>query len=173
MANDRTATFSPYNVNIVISQNTLSHVISGYAEDTFVRVVPQSDKFEMYIGADRTATRVYKGNEAGSIELVLQQTSSSNDILSQLYQNDVDAPSAETMFSIVVKDNSGRSVYFAEEAYIGKTPDSEFSNSMQTRTWTIQCPRLKEFIGGNSKFSPDDAAAFEALGGTIDPRWQP
>lgn len=173
MANERTATFSPANVKIVVSQGTWSHVMSGYAEDTFVRVVPQSDKFEMYIGADRTATRVYKGNEAGTIEVTLQQTSSSNDILSQIYKNDIANPSAETMFTITVRDNSGRSLYYAEEAYIGKTPDSDFANSMQTRQWSIMCPRLQEHIGGNSKFSPEDAATFEALGGTIDPRWAP
>ena len=175
MSTARLSTFAPNSIAVVISQESsgISHIVSGFATDSIVKVAPSTDKFELYTGADNTSTRIYKANEAGTITLDLQQTSASNDILSQLYLNDIATRDSSGLFSITVKDNSGRSVYFAAEAYIGKTPDSDFGNTMHVRQWTIHCARLEQYIGGNSKFSSDDLAAMTTLGASVDARWAP
>jgi len=88
MASQYTSTFSPQDVTVVISQGTFSHIVSGFSEDSIVTVEKNSDTYSLYTGADDTNSRVYQANTSAMITLPLQQTSNSNDILSQLYEND-------------------------------------------------------------------------------------
>lgn len=167
----RLATFSPNDVTIVITQNStgMAHIVGGFSEDAIITIDRNADTFTLYTGADDTNTRIYNANTAGTMTLALQQTSASNDILTALYLQDRD--SRNGLFSIQVKDNSGRSNYFAEEAYIGVVPNASYSNSMQTRDWVIHAPRMESIQGGNSVVSPEDAAALEQLGVNVAPRW--
>lgn len=168
------STFAPNEVSVVISQNStgITHVVSGYGADTMVMVERNSDTFDLYVGADDTTTRIYKSNTAGKVTLHLQQTSSSNDILTLLYNNDRTARDSSTLFSVHIKDNSGRSYYFADQAFIGVVPHSQFGNSMQLREWVLHLPNMESYIGGNSVVSPSDAQTIAALGGTVAPQWQ-
>ncbi len=168
----RLGTFAPNDITIVISQERtgMSHILGGFSEDAIVAVDRNADTFTLYTGADDSNTRVYNANTAGTITVTLQQTSASNDILTALYEQD--RTSRNGLFTILVKDNSGRSEYFAEEAYIGVVPNSAYANSMQVREWVIHAPRLTSLLGGNTVLSPEDAAALEQLGVAIAPRWQ-
>lgn len=167
----RLATFAPNDVTIVITQEStgMSHIVGGFSEDAIITIDRNADTFTLYTGADDTNTRIYNANTAGTMTLSLQQTSASNDILTALYLQDRD--SRNGLFAIQVKDNSGRSNFFAEEAYIGVVPNAAYSNSMQTREWVIHAPRMESIQGGNSVVSPEDAAALEQLGVTVAPRW--
>jgi hypothetical protein len=167
------ATFAPNDVTIVLSQASsgITHIVSGFSEDSIVSIERNSETFELYTGADDTNTRIYKANTSATFTIPLQQTSNSNDILSQLYTNDKNTRDSSGLFSITVKDNSGRSTFFSAEAYIAVVPNSEFGNSMQTREWQIQAARMEQFIGGNSKLSAEDQGVLGQLGYTVDPRW--
>lgn len=167
----RLATFSPNEVTVVITQQStgLSHIVGGFAEDSIVSIDRNADTFALYTGADDTNTRIYNANTSGTMTISLQQTSASNDILTAIYEND--RGSRNGLFSIVVKDNSGRSNYFSEEAYIGVVPSAAIANSMQTRDWVIHAPRMTSVIGGNGPISSEDAAALDQLGTSVDDRW--
>lgn len=167
------ATYSPNDITIILSQAStgVTHIVSGFSEDSIVSIERNSETFELYTGADDTNTRIYKANTSATLTIPLQQTSNSNDILSQLYINDKNSRNSSGLFSITVKDNSGRSTYFSAEAYIAVVPSSEFGNSMQTREWQIQASRLEQFIGGNSSLSAEDQGVLGQLGYTVDPRW--
>ena len=174
-ASQNVATYTPNEISVVISQasSNISHTISGYAEDSIVKVDRVTDDWELYVGADNTTTRVYKGSTATKVSLSLQQTASSNDVLSYIRNNDLATLNASGLFSITIKDNSGRSVYFAQQAFLMGPANSEFGNTMHHREWVICAPRTQQFIGGNSIFTPDDATVIEALGGTIPTQWAP
>lgn len=172
MASKYTSTFSPQDVTVVISLGTFSHIVSGFSEDSIVSVERNSDTYSLYTGADDTNTRIYQANTSAMITLPLQQTSNSNDILSQLYLNDKAARDSTGIFSITVKDNSGRSLFFAEEAFIAVVPNASFGNTMQLREWQIQAVRLDATFGGNAKFTPEDTASLEQLGGTVEDKWK-
>ena len=131
-----------------------------------------SDTFSLYTGADDTNSRIYQPNTTAMVTLPLQQTSNSNDILSQLYLNDAASRDSSGIFSLTVKDNSGRSIFFAEEAFIAVVPNASFGNTMQLREWQLQAVRLTAVFGGNAKFSPEDADSFEQLGGTVEDKWR-
>lgn len=173
MAFNRLATFAPNDVTIVISQQStgLSYIVSGYSEDSIVTIERNAETYTLYTGADNTNTRIYNANTSAKITLSLQQTSSGNDILSSLYLNDAASRDSSGLFSISVVDNSGRSSYFSEEAYIAVVPNSQFGNKMETRDWVIEATRLDTYIGGNSILSAEDKAALDQLGQTVNPRW--
>lgn len=173
MAFNRLATFAPNDVTIVISQQStgLSYVVSGFSEDSIVSIERNAETYSLYTGADNTNTRIYNANTSAKITMSLQQTSSGNDILSSLYLNDAASRDSTGLFSISVVDNSGRSTYFSEEAYIAVVPNSEFGNKMQTRDWVIEATRLDTYIGGNSKLSAEDSGALVQLGQTVDAGW--
>jgi hypothetical protein len=173
MALQRLATFAPNDVTVVITQQStgIAHIVSGYSEDSIVNIERNAETFTMYTGADNTSTRIYNANKSAVITLSLQQTSASNDILSQLYRNDADSRDSSGLFSLSIVDASGRSKYFSDDAYIGVVPNSAFANSMQTRDWVLHAHNLDTFIGGNAVLTPEDQATLVTLGYQPDARW--
>lgn len=167
----RLATFAPNDVTIIITQEStgIAHIVSGYSEDSIVNIEWTSPRYALYTGADNTGTRVYNASNSATLTLSLQQTSASNDVLSRLFAND--GRDSSGLFTIQVKDGSGRSVYFSDDAYIGIRPDAAFANSMMTRDWVIQAFNLDGYAGGNSIVSPEDQATIETLGGQLAAKW--
>lgn len=171
MTTSRVATLSPIDVTLVISQAGFTHVVSGYMEDSNITVERGSDSYEKHTGIDNKTSRIYKADKSGMITINLAQTSVSNDVLDQLQRNDAAARNSSGLFSVTVKDGSGRSVYHSLEAWISKVPNSAFGSGMQGREWVIQAAEMTSFIGGNGKVSAEDLATIEALGGTVSADW--
>ncbi|MNX76784.1 hypothetical protein D3C86_1083000 [compost metagenome] len=174
MASQGLATYSPNTLAVIITQDStgISHRISGFSEDSLVSIDRNMETFSLYVGADNTSTRIANVNTSATMTVSLQQTSASNDILSQLYENDRQSLDSSGLFNITVTDLSGRSVYFSDQAYVASPPSSPFANSMQTREWMIHLPNSTIFLGGNQKLSSEDVATLEALGATVPARWQ-
>lgn len=173
MATQRLATFAPNDVTVVITQTSsgIAHIVSGYSEDSIVNIERVAETFTMYTGADNTSTRIYNANKSATVTLSLQQTSASNDILTLLYSNDAASRNSSGLFSLQISDNSGRSRYFSDDAYVGVVPNSAFGNSMQTRDWVLHAHNLDTYIGGNAVLSPEDQDVITTLGGSIDAKW--
>ena len=62
MTVSRTATLSPIDVTIVISQSGFTHVVGGYAEDSNIMVERGSDSYDLHVGVDNRASRIYKAD---------------------------------------------------------------------------------------------------------------
>ena len=174
MASTRTSTYSPIDVSVVISQAStgLVHVISGYAEDSFVNIEREMDTYQHYTGVDNTATRIYSANTSGKVTVSLQQSSASNDLLTALYNYDKSSRNSSGLFTLTVKDGSGRSVMFSQEAYIGVVPGQAYGSGMSTRDWVLHCTQMEDIIAGNSLVSPEDAAGIDLLGGNLPTEWR-
>lgn len=174
MASTRTSTYSPSDVNVVISQESsgLVHVIAGYADDSHINVERDSETYEHVTGVDNIATRVYKANTSGKVTVSLGQGSASNDILTMLYLNDKASKNSDGLFTLTVKDGSGRSVAFAQESYIGVVPNSQYGNSLNNRDWVFNCTQMDDIVGGNGLISAEDVAAITLLGGVVPAEWQ-
>jgi hypothetical protein len=136
-------TFDPDKLAISIGGN----LITGFAEGSFVKVSRDTDSFNLTVGSDGEATRVKTNNKAGTVVITLQQSSASNDILSALAASD--ELSNGGAVPLLVKDNSGRSLYSAETAWVQKYADAEYSNDVTDREWTIRTDALAFFVGGN------------------------
>ncbi|ADX32010.1 hypothetical protein VL2_gp146 [Pseudomonas phage vB_PaeM_VL12] len=169
----RTSTYAPNQVTIVINHaaSGISHTLTGFSEDSIVSVERLVDTFTEYVGADDTHTRVFNANSGARATVSLAQTSESNDVLTFLHEFDREAMSADGMFEMLIKDNSGRSLYFSDEAYIAVIPQGGFSNQMNTRDWVISMTNTTFQHGGNQKVSPATADTLTALGVNLDARW--
>jgi len=122
--------------------------ISGYADGTFINVARESDSFTKTSGADGVVSRAKSNDKSGMVTVTLAQTSPSNDILSSIAQ--LDEKLNTGVLPLICKDNSGRSLFAANNAWIRKPADAPFGKEIDNREWTIDCENLENFIGGNS-----------------------
>ena len=166
-------TYSPEFLDVIVSNDVMSHIINGYSEGTFVSIEPFEDRITPVYGAKGEAYRAFSAVKAFNIMVTLSQTSHSNDVLTYLLDNDRE--SLDGTFTITVKDSSGTTLMVDRCAYIGTEPTQAFSGggTIESREWTIHAPSPDRMIGGNSRFTPEETSVVESLGGTVDPQWQP
>ncbi len=137
-------TYDAKQVSIIVGVSPLV----GLADGSFVTVRRNSDAFNLQIGADGEGVRSKTNDRSGQIEVVLQQGSDSNDLLSELAL--ADEVSNGGVVPVLVKDNLGNSLYAAESAWIRKVPDSEFAKDTGSRTWIIETAQLNVFVGATA-----------------------
>jgi len=164
--------YSPNEITVVLTRaDGFSHVVGGYSEDAMISVEPSAEALTLYTSADNKSTLLFNSNNSATVMITLNQTSASNDIFSALYEEMRQSKNASKLFSVMIKDLNGRSMYECAQAFIGKRPNASYANSMQNRDWTLLCPDMRQNSGGNARFSPADQAAVELLGVTVEDRW--
>lgn len=168
---DILATYSPEDVSIVLSGKGFTHTVNGYADGSFINITRLVLGSEPYSGADVSNARIVRANYNSTITLSLAQTSESNDVLSQLLKNDSITRDSTWLFSLLIKDNTGRSQYFSRQCYIGGHPDSTFSTQIDQRDWLIHCPKLEQNIGGNGQLTPSSQDDLTSIGAEVEGRW--
>ena len=165
------STYFPESVTVVISNSKFTHVVNGLAEGTFITIARNTPASNLVIGADMSAMRVRRKNRSGSVTLTLMQGSDSNDVFSQIMQNDEDAMNNDWLFSISVKDGSGRSVFSSPQAYIANLPNIAFGTDAENREWVIECIDIKSHVGGGGFLDPSTNSTLSDVGYTADPNW--
>lgn len=164
--------YSPNDITVVITRaDGLNHIVGGYSEDAMVSVEPVAEAATLYTSADNVSTVIFNSNNSATVMLTLNQTSESNDVFSSLYEEFRQAKNASKFFGVLVKDLNGRSLYECAQAFIGKRPTAAFANTMQNREWTLICANMRQFSGGNAKFSPSGQEAVELLGTVVEDQW--
>lgn len=124
------------------------NVISGFADDSFVEVERDEDAASKKTGVDGQVTRAMIRMYTGKITIRLMQSSASNDALTSFALLDQNVPPAGT-FSILAKDESGRSVFSSQTAWVKKFPKVTYKKDVEVWEWVIECGQLNIFIGGN------------------------
>ena len=122
-------------------------ILTGYAEDSFVKIEVNSDAFTTHVGADGEVSRTRNTDKSGKVTVTLKQTSDSNDILSGFYTADI--ATLQGYLPIIVKDNVGRTLAAGSSAWISKLPESEFGKEIGDREWVLDVADLQYFVGGN------------------------
>ena len=138
-------TYDPSQVTIVFA----GIPISGFADGTFLSVEQNEDSFTLQIGTDGEGTRSKSNNRSGRVTLTLMQSSLANDLLASLHSVDLSSPGGDGIGPLLVKDNSGRSLFTAEKAWIVKPPTGEFGREATSREWIIETDHLIQTHGGN------------------------
>ena len=171
---DRVASYSPEDVVVVISQKSTGLVwqVSGYMEDSNINFERESEGWMKHVGIDNNTTLVHKANTSGSLTLSLAQSSSSNYVFQNLYDYHDRVRSVDGLFTVMVKDTTGLSIIFSDNCWIGKMPNQQFGSSVQGREWVIDMAATKNTVGGNMKFTPEEVANIEKLGGTVAAEWR-
>ena len=142
------ALYSPKDVFISLAG---LHTISGYADGTFVRITKDMKPFSKVRAMDGEMARMYNEDEGFRVEITIAQSSTSNNILSSIYN--VDAATQMGKFPLLIKDSKGQTSFFAATAWIEMIPEVTFSNQLETRTWTFGCSGAAITIGGNNNTS--------------------
>ena len=137
------ATYDFSQVNVILG----GVPITGFADGTSVTVEFDEEQFTKVTGADGLTTRSKSNNYAGSVTLTLQQTSKSNDELSALWN--ADRINNNGVVPLLIKDNSGRTLWAAENAWVQQMPTQEFGKELADREWVLDCSALTGLAGGN------------------------
>ena len=137
-------TYDPKEVAVIVG----GQIIDGYADGTFVTVERSEDSFSLQMGTDGEGTRSKSNNKSGKITIVLRQGAPSNAILSAFIQSD--ELNGSGIVPVLVKDNSGSSLYAAETAWVMKPASSEFGRESGSREYVLETDRLVMFTGGNN-----------------------
>jgi hypothetical protein len=123
-------------------------VFTGYADGTFISVAQNGDGFEKVRGADGAVDRINKNANDYAVTLTLKQTSLTNDALSLIAFADKESNTG--VLPLTITDNGGNTLFFAESAWVGKEPDSEFSSDLSNREWRIDTGPARKFDGGST-----------------------
>lgn len=166
------ATYSPEEVSIIISNKNFSHQITGTIEGSFCTVERIRPSTSFVDASDGNAMRVRRKSRNCNIKISLVFGSNSNDLLGQLLRNDENASNNDWLFSILIKDNSGRSLHYSSQAYIENEPTSGYTVEGEAREWTIFALNVQGGVGGNAPYTPDEASTLEAIGGVVDSKWK-
>lgn len=124
-------------------------IISGFAEDEFVKVARDDDAFFKHVGVTGEVARVQNFNQSGTVTVVLMQSSASNDDLSALAAVDFASRGLAGAVPVTCRDRSGRSVFASVFSWVKKFPDSTYGRDATTREWVIECANLLISMGGN------------------------
>lgn len=137
-------TFDAKRIVIVIG----SHLVSGYAEDTFISIEPTGDGTQSSAGADGEVARSLSNNPLHRVAITLQQTSESNDYLSELLRRDK-ASGGGGVVPFEVRDLRGTTMFAASQAWVVNYPTIEYGSEVGDREWTIDVVATDAFVGGN------------------------
>ena len=125
-------TYNPKNLYISIG----NHRISGYAEDSFVQIAPSTEGFTKKVGCDGEVVRSVSPDDTYVITLVLLQTANDNAYLQNQYNND--QQTGDGIFPISIKDEKGKLLFNAEQAWVSKPATRAYGREAGNREWEIQ-----------------------------------
>lgn len=136
-------TYNPKKVAVIVG----GAIMSGFADGEFVTISMDEDQWELKVGTDGEGTRSKQNNNSATVKIMLMQSSDSNVVLQGFWNSD--KLSDAGVFPLLIKDNSGKSLYMAEQAWIQKQPEAKFGKAAETREWTIRTDNMIPLEGGN------------------------
>lgn len=123
--------------------------VQGYADGDFLTVTWETDSFSDVAGTDGDVSRSKTNDQRATVEIILMNTSPTNDLLSAVWQADLNTPGGAGVGSLLVTDLNGTTLLTAGNAWISKAPDITYGREANERTWTLRVDKLVAFVGGN------------------------
>jgi hypothetical protein len=136
-------TYAPSTVTLVLCGYVLTGVVS-------VQLTWKSSPFTVKRGIRGQHTRVGTKDRQSTCCIEVLQTSITNDILSEILEQDTRNYSGRLEFS--VKDASGTTQWATTQCFLRAWPDASFSGAIETRKWDIEILSfISGKIGGNAR----------------------
>lgn len=126
-----TRTYNSKKVTIAVGY----HIVSGYAEDSFVTIEETGDGITSVAGADGEVARSISPDPRHTVKISLLQNSPTNNFLLSRYKKDKSDGGGS--FSMLVKDLTSGDVFSADEAWVVKKPPFTRGKSVGNREWEI------------------------------------
>ena len=138
-------TYDPSNVSMFYGEI----LMSGFAQDAAITVEHDEDDWTLVTGVDGEGTRSKTSNRSATITVALMQSSSVNLLLSAARTLDLATPNGTGGKPLLIKDNSGTTVFAAESCWIQKAPSAELNREATSREWVFRTDNLVALHGGN------------------------
>lgn len=131
MAAGRIRTYNPREVTISLG----SHMVEGYAEDSFIQIEPNGDGITKKVGCDGEIVRSVSPDRTYNIRLSLLMSSASCKFLQDKFDEDVENGNA--LFSILIKDLKGGMVFSADACWVVRSAARQFGRDAPDREWEL------------------------------------
>lgn len=136
--------YSPDKVDVIIAGIL---TLSGYLEGSFISLQKEESSYKCKTSLDGNEERIFTKSNKYKLKISLMQSSSSNEQLSLLHT--LDTKTHAVKLPIFIKDSSGNSIFFSEEAWIENYPSVVFSSGMEGREWSFECCNSTIYVAGN------------------------
>lgn len=127
-----TTTYIPTMVKIALG----NHIVTGYAEDSFVTIEPLGDGVTSKAGCDGEIVRSVDPNNRFSIKLALLASSPTHRFLTQKLEQD--KKSGTGAFPVLIKDLMGKEKFSSDQAWVTKLSSNVKGKEAQNKEWTIE-----------------------------------
>ena len=122
--------------------------ITGFADDSIVSIAPSGEGFQKYVGADGEVGRSIDPNETFEVTISLATSSKSNEYFSEMYN--IDRKTGAGMLPLMIKDLSGATMFFAEQAWVQNFPEGGRGRTIDTMEWVLDTGQVNDpILGGN------------------------
>lgn len=125
--------------------------LEGFVEGTFINITKDINPYTTVRTPDGTTARKYNRSFSYTVTISLYSGSKYNDLLTKLMQ--ADELTQKGKFPLLIKDNSGTSLFFGSTCWIESPPELTFSDSFDERVWTLRCMGSTVNFGGNQEVS--------------------
>lgn len=124
-------TYNPREVTVALG----SHIVSGFADDSFISIDPNSDGVTKKVGCDGEIVRSVSPDDTYIIKLSLLQTSETNSYLQT--QVAKDRKSGDGIFPIIIKDLKGGLVFSADSTWCKGPASRGYGKEAGNREWEL------------------------------------
>ena len=129
---DGLVTYNPAMVKIALG----THMVTGYAEDSFVVIDSISGGVTSKSGCDGETVRSVDPNERFSVKLSLQMGSPTHKYLLDRYKRD--KKDGNGHFPVLINDLTGKEKFSASVAWVTKLPSNTKGKEGQNKEWTLE-----------------------------------
>lgn len=112
-----------------------NHIVTGYAEDSFVTIDPNGDGVTKKIGCDGEIARSISPDDTYIVKISVLQTSDTNSFLQQKLA--LDLKTGDGMFPILIKDLKGGMVFSSEAAWPIRAASRGYGKEAGNREWEL------------------------------------
>jgi hypothetical protein len=141
-------TYSPSDISITFA----GVQIEGFSADNVVRINRIDPIYTSKRAMDGSVSVTKQKYSKWQVSIFLAQSSESNDLLNGVQKLLFSADIKELQYlPLIIKDNSGTTMFFAKDVWIEQLPELEFGQSLATREWVFMCNDVECIIGGNAE----------------------
>jgi len=114
-----------------------SHMVTGYADGTFVNIAYNGEGIGTVVGADGEVSRYIDPDRTANVTITVKQTSPTVDFCQRMH--DKDLVTGEGILPILIKDMRGGLIFSANDSWVVKPPDREYGKDIANREIVIAC----------------------------------
>lgn len=139
------ATYIPAEVSVLVAGII---PLEGFVDSSFISVSKDVMPYGTQKSVDGRVSRIYNNDQTYTIRVTVYSGSSSNTVLTKLWQ--IDEITQRGKFPLLIKDGSGSDLFFSTNTWIEEIPSLVKSNDYEPRTWVMKSSQAVINLGSNN-----------------------